>query len=220
MKTLVLTTLFLSFPALALAQSSRAPQLKLKDLKGREFRLSDYRGKVVLLNFWATWCPPCRAEIPELIEKQKMYGPQGLQILGITYPPQKTSEVRSFVHKLRLNYPIALGTKATKSLFTSSDALPVTVVIDRDGLIRDVIEGLMYEDEFDQKIKPLLTPHDEHRDAHLATIKKLFQSVTAIRELSNGYAFELPNESDLLGWRLSSSPWNVYAVHSLDSVSK
>lgn len=163
MKTFVLTSMFLVFPALAIAQSSKAPQLTLKDLKGRELRLSDYRGKVVLLNFWATWCPPCRAEIPELIKKQKMYGSQGLQIVGITYPPQKTSEVRSFVHRLGLNYPIALGTKATKSLFTSSDALPVTVVIDRDGLIHDVIEGVMYEDEFDQKVRPLLTPHDDDK---------------------------------------------------------
>lgn len=156
MKTIILTSVILLFPALAMAQSSKAPQLTLKDLKGREFRLSDYRGKVVLLNFWATWCPPCRAEIPELIKKQKMYGPQGLQIVGITYPPQKTAEVRNFVRRLRLNYPIALGTKATKSMYTSSEALPLTVVIDRDGLVREVIEGLMYEDEFDQKVKPLL----------------------------------------------------------------
>jgi peroxiredoxin len=159
MKTLILTTLFFLFPGLAIAQSSKAPQLTLKDLKGREFRLSDYKGKVVLINFWATWCPPCRMEIPDLIKKQKMYSRQGLQIVGITYPPQKTSEVRSFVNRLRLNYLIALGTKATKSMFTSSEALPLTVVIDRDGLIRDVIEGIMYEDEFDQKIKPLLSPH-------------------------------------------------------------
>jgi thiol-disulfide isomerase/thioredoxin len=159
MKTIVLPSVILLSSALAVAQSSKAPQLTLKDINGREFRLSDYKGKVVIINFWATWCPPCRVEIPELIKKQKMYGPQGLQIVGITYPPQKTAEVRSFVRRLRLNYPIALGTKATKSVFTSSEALPVTVVIDRDGLIRDVIEGLMYEDEFDQKIKPLLSPH-------------------------------------------------------------
>jgi cytochrome c biogenesis protein CcmG, thiol:disulfide interchange protein DsbE len=145
------------FPAVSVAQPASAPtSLRLKTIQGRWLNLTDYKGKVVLINFWATWCPPCRQEIPDLIKAQRAYRDQGLRILGITYPPEKISEVRRFVRKLRMNYPVAIGTKATKANFTSSETLPLTVVIDRDGNMREVIEGIMYSDEFDQKVKPLL----------------------------------------------------------------
>ena len=144
------------FPARA-QPSKQAPPLALKDIRGRQFRLSDYTGKVVLLNFWATWCPPCRTEIPDLIKMQRRYEAQGLRIIGITYPPENTSDVRRFMRRLEINYRIAIGTKATKALFTSSETLPMTVVIDRNGAVRDLIEGIMYSEEFDQKVKPLLS---------------------------------------------------------------
>lgn len=136
--------------------NSKAPSLKLRDLQGRALRLRDYKGKVVLVNFWATWCPPCRTEMPELIEWQQEFRTRGLRIIGITYPPQRRSEVRKFVRSLQVNYPIALGTKATKLLFTQSETLPITVVIDRKGNVREVIEGVVFPEEFDGKIKPLL----------------------------------------------------------------
>lgn len=130
--------------------------LELEDLHGRKLRLSDYKGKVVLINFWATWCPPCRTEVPELIRWQREYGNRGLQIIGITYPPQTRSEVQRFALKARINYPVALGTEATKTLFTTSEALPVTVVVNAQGSVQEVIEGILFPDEFDAKIKPLL----------------------------------------------------------------
>lgn len=140
------------------AQSfEKAPKLSLKDIRGRRIHLTDYKGKVVLLNFWATWCPPCRKEIPDLVKMQREYRAQGLRIIGITYPPEKSSEVRRLVRKLKINYRVALGTKASKALFTLSETLPITVVIDREGAVREVIEGIMYSDEFDRKIKPLLS---------------------------------------------------------------
>jgi peroxiredoxin len=158
MRTICLVTLLLVCSFSAGAQSSKpAPPLALKDIHGHLFNLSDYRGKVVLVNFWATWCQPCRREIPDLVNKQREYRSRGLQIIGITYPPEKISEVRRFVRKFRMNYPVAMGTKETKSLFTSTETLPMTLVIDRDGVVRDVIEGIMYEDEFEQKVKPLLS---------------------------------------------------------------
>jgi cytochrome c biogenesis protein CcmG/thiol:disulfide interchange protein DsbE len=139
------------------AQGARkAPALALKDIRGRPVRLSDYKGKVVLLNFWATWCPPCRAEMPDLVKLQREYARQGLQVIGVTYPPETVSRVRRFARRLGVNYPIMLGAKATKSLFANTDTLPVTVVIDRDGNIRDAIEGIMLPDEYEQKVKPLL----------------------------------------------------------------
>jgi len=147
----------------AVGQTRQAPPLALKDLQGHSIRLDNHKGKVVLLNFWATWCPPCRAEIPDLIKTQRAYRSQGLRIIGITYPPEKISRVKDFVRKLKVNYPIALGTKRTKSLFTSSQTLPMTVIIDREGNIREVIEGIMFRDEFDQKVRPLLSSKSPRR---------------------------------------------------------
>jgi thiol-disulfide isomerase/thioredoxin len=140
-----------------LAQSSEKVELDLKDINGRALRLADYKGKVVLINFWATWCVPCRSEIPELIKLQSKYKDQGLRIVGITYPPEDLSEVRRYVKNAKVNYPIAIGTKATKALFTESETLPITVVIDRDGNVREIIEGILYSDEFDEKVTPLLS---------------------------------------------------------------
>lgn len=158
MKKIILAVSLFLFSMSVRAQSSPpAPPLTLKDIRGRQFSLSDYKGKVVLLNFWATWCPPCRTEIPDLIKMQAQYRDQGLRIIGITYPPEKISEVRRLMRKLGVNYRVAMGTKASKALFSSSDALPLTVVIDRDGAVRDVVEGIMYADEFEQKVKPLLS---------------------------------------------------------------
>ena len=155
---LLMALLLVVLPVSAGAQSSQpTSSLTLQDLHGRKLRLADYKGRVVLVNFWATWCQPCRAEIPDLIAKQREYRNRGLQIVGVTYPPENISEVRRFARKLRMNYPVAIGTNAIKSLFTSSKTLPMTVVIDRDGSVRDVIEGIMYEDEFEQKVKPLLS---------------------------------------------------------------
>jgi cytochrome c biogenesis protein CcmG/thiol:disulfide interchange protein DsbE len=143
-------------PIIAVGQTGHAPTLALKDIRGRTVRLSDYKGKVVLLNFWATWCPPCRAEMPDLIRMQREYRSKGLQVIGITYQPEEIGEVRQFVRKLGVNYPIALGTKDIKTLFDETETLPVTIVIDRQGNVRDRIEGILLPVEFEQRIKPLL----------------------------------------------------------------
>ncbi|MCA1614041.1 MAG: TlpA family protein disulfide reductase [Acidobacteria bacterium] len=155
MALLILLTLA---PTAARGQTQAAPALELRDLKGRRHRLSDYRGKVVLLNFWATWCPPCRAEMPDLVRLQRRYRTRGLRIIGITYPPETARAVRRFAAKLRVNYPVALGTEEMKTLFTRSETLPLTVVIDRDGNVRELIEGILLPEEFEQKIEPLLRP--------------------------------------------------------------
>ncbi len=79
------------------------------------------------------------------------------EVIGITYPPQKLSEVRGFTRRLRVNYRVALGTKEMKALFTSSEALPITTIIGKDGRVRDTIEGILLPEEFEQLIKPLLS---------------------------------------------------------------
>ena len=148
-------------PASVLRQQAKTPQFTLKDLKGRTVRLSDYRGKVVLINFWATWCPPCRAEMPDLIKLQREYGKEGLQIIGITYPPERQARVRRFARSLKVNYPIALGTREIKDGFSSEETLPLTVVINRDGKVSEIISGILLRDEFDEKVKPLLKKNTE-----------------------------------------------------------
>ena len=168
MNVIVFAAMMIAFsPASVLRQEARAPQFTLKDLNGRTVRLSDYQGKVVLINFWATWCPPCRAEMPDLVKLQREHGKEGLQIIGITYPPEKKSRVRRFARSLKVNYPIILGTREIKDRFSSDETLPLTVVINRNGKVNDIISGILLREEFDEKIKPLLMKdkEGEKRDA-------------------------------------------------------
>jgi thiol-disulfide isomerase/thioredoxin len=155
-RIILLAAVLLFAPALTFGQDLSPAELRLKDINGREIRLSNYRGKIVLLNFWATWCPPCRVEVPDLIRLQRDYRSRGLQVIGVTYPPQKLAEVRRFVRRAKVNYPVALGTKETLLRFTRSETLPMTIIIGTDGRIRDIIEGILLAEEFEQKIKPLL----------------------------------------------------------------
>src|SRR5688572_19323158 len=107
LRGIVFAAMMIAFaPAGVLGQEPVAPQFTLKDLNGRTVRLSDYKGKVVLINFWATWCPPCRAEMPDLVRLQREHGKEGLQIIGVTYPPEKKERVRRFARSLKVNYPI------------------------------------------------------------------------------------------------------------------
>ena len=160
--SLSLLAMMIAFsPATVSGQAVKAPQFKLRDLNGRTVRLSDYKGKVVLINFWATWCPPCRAEMPDLVQLQREHAKRGLQIIGITYPPERRDRVRRFARRLKVNYPIILGTREFKARFSSEETLPLTVVINRDGAISDIISGILLPEEFDEKIKPLLMKNVE-----------------------------------------------------------
>lgn len=161
------TMLIVFSAATVLAQESTAPQFALKDINGHTVRLRAYRGKVVMINFWATWCPPCRAEMPDLVRLQREHAEQGLQIIGITYPPETKNRVRRFARSLKVNYPIILGTRQIKARFSSEETLPLTVVIDRDGKVNNIISGILLREEFDEKIKPLLmrNTEGERRDA-------------------------------------------------------
>lgn len=151
MRFLLALTIFLQAAA-----PQPTPAFSLKDTKGRAIRLSDYKGKVVLVNFWATWCAPCLAEMPELEKLQREYGKRGLQIVGVSHPTNKASEVIKAIKRLRVSYPILLGDEETLSRFKVSDVLPVTVIVDRDGKVRGRILGILEPDEFEAQVKPLL----------------------------------------------------------------
>ncbi len=111
-----------------------APDFTLPQLDGQQLQLSSYRGKVVLLDFWATWCVPCRAEIPQFIELQKKYGDRGLQIIGVSMD-DGPEPVRTFYQQFHITYPVVMGTAKTGDQYGGVLGLPIAFVIGRDGLI-------------------------------------------------------------------------------------
>jgi peroxiredoxin len=156
MRGLLLALLITLYPQAITAQALPAPAFTLKDLKGRSVRLSDYKGKVVLLNFWATWCAPCLAEMPGLARLQREYRRRGLQIIGVAYPDDDPRQIARVARQLRVPYPLLFGSRQTITSYQVSDVLPVTVIIDRNGNITDRILGTLEPDEFAGKVKPLL----------------------------------------------------------------
>ncbi len=112
-----------------------APNFSRADLSHRKVRLTSYRGKVVLLNFWATWCGPCLMEMPTFVAWQKQYGSENLQMIGISMN-DSTTEVIATVSRLKLNYPVLMGDEYLGAAYGGVLGLPVTFLIDRDGNIR------------------------------------------------------------------------------------
>ncbi len=119
-----------------------APSFSVTDLDGRTIRSEELRGKVVLVNFWATWCPPCRAEIPDLVKLQDQYRDK-LVILGISEDEVGPEAVRQFATEQKMNYPIAMATPELRKVFTGVAALPTTFVIDPEGRIQMRHEGML-----------------------------------------------------------------------------
>ena len=158
MKATLFGLLLVAAQSVALARQSGTkspPVTVFRDTRGRVVRLAELRGRVVLLNFWATWCPPCRAEIPELVRLQREHA-SSLQVVGVTHPPERRGRVRRVARELKVNYPLVIGTRRTARAFGVGETLPATVVIDREGRVREVIVGILQPEEFEEKIRPLL----------------------------------------------------------------
>lgn len=111
-----------------------APGFSRSAVNGHPVNLSAYRGKVVLLNFWATWCGPCKVEIPEFMQWEKTYGPKGLKVLGVSMD-DGTPEVLATVAKMKIDYPVVMGDGKLGNLYGGVEGLPVTFLLDRNGTI-------------------------------------------------------------------------------------
>jgi thiol-disulfide isomerase/thioredoxin len=139
-----------------LTKSSDAPDFTLESLDGKSMRLSDLRGKAVLLNFWATWCGPCKIETPWLVELQNQYGHEGLQVVGVEMGDDGKDEITKFMKDMGMNYPVLIGKEAVGEAYGGVPALPETFFIGRDGKIVDKIIGLKGKGEIEDSIKKAL----------------------------------------------------------------
>jgi thiol-disulfide isomerase/thioredoxin len=151
--------------AARIMKSTPAPDFTLESLNGGNMRLSDLRGKAVVLNFWATWCGPCKIETPWLVELQNQYGSQGLQIVGVESGDDDKEDIAKFVREMGINYPVLLGKEAVGDAYGGIPALPETFFIGRDGKIVDKSLGLHGRDEIEDAIKKALNTEAVKSDA-------------------------------------------------------
>ncbi len=137
---LVLSIAWLALTAAVLVARSGyppAPGFSLKDLDGKTVSLADMKGKVVFLNFWATWCPPCREEIPGFVEFYNQNKSRGVEIVGLSVDRLGPDDLRSFVQKNKMSYPVAFASKRIIEVYEPGPYIPTTIVIDKQGRIRD-----------------------------------------------------------------------------------
>src|SRR3954468_5005522 len=139
-----------------LGKTTPAPDFTLEKLDGGSMKLSDLRGKAVVLNFWATWCGPCKIETPWLVEMQNQYGAQGLQVVGVAMDDSGKDDIAKFAKDMGVNYPVLLGKEAVGDEYGGVPALPESFFIGRDGKIVDKIIGLKGRGEIEDAIKKAL----------------------------------------------------------------
>lgn len=139
-----------------LADPRPAPAWTLMDVNGKPVSFSQFRGKVVVLDFWATWCPPCRAEIPGYERLQKKFGKDGLAIIGVSLDQDGPGVVKRFMADHNVNYQIVMGDQKIVDAFGGVEAIPTTFIIDRKGMIRYRKVGEMPTDEFEAILRRYL----------------------------------------------------------------
>ena len=133
------------------------PEFSLKDANGQTVHIADYKGKVVLLDFWATWCGPCKVEIPWFIDFERQFKDQGFAVLGVSMDEDGWAVIKPYVKDRQMNYRILLGDDKVSASYGGLDALPTTLLISREGKIASVHEGVsMGKEEFKNAIAQLL----------------------------------------------------------------
>jgi peroxiredoxin len=140
------------------AQADKAPDFSLQDLNGKTVKLADLKGKAVILDFWATWCPPCRAEIPDLDTLYKEYKKKGATIVGVALDEGGKTAILAGMkkYKLSLDYPILIGTQDISKLYGGIDAIPTTFILDKRGNIVNKYIGLQEKKVFVEDLNKIL----------------------------------------------------------------
>ena len=138
------------------AVGSKAPDFALADLSGKTVRLADFEGKVVILDFWATWCPPCRAEVPDFVRLQAKYRDKGLAVVGLSLDAEGAKVVRPFAEEYNVNYVMLLANDETARRFGGIVGIPTTFVLDRTGRIVSKFIGKTERKVLEDTILPLL----------------------------------------------------------------
>jgi peroxiredoxin len=148
----------------------QAVNIRLKDLAGIEQSLDSYKGRIVILNFWATYCIPCRTEMPDLVAIQNEFAALGVQVIGASADTnEEKNKVLQFVRENKINFPIWVGaTTAATVRFGLGNSLPGTVVIDRDGRIAKVISGVINQAELKKQIESMLNAASVNNDASVS----------------------------------------------------
>jgi thiol-disulfide isomerase/thioredoxin len=156
MRTLTRLLVLLVLPVVTFAQQRKpAPNFVLRDAKGAEVQLADFKGKVLLLDFWATWCGGCKQEIPWFIEFDGKYRDKGLASLGVAMDDEGWQTVKPYLAEHPISYPIVVANADTARGYGITN-LPVTLLIDREGRIADMHVGVVGKDAWEQRIRQLL----------------------------------------------------------------
>jgi len=137
-------------------KDKHAPDFNLKDINGKPVKLSDFKGKVVLLNFWATWCGPCKLEIPWFMEFEKEFKDKGLVVIGLAMDDEGWEVVKPYIEEKKINYRIAVADEATANAYGGVESLPTTFIIDREGRKASVHVGLVSKSDYRNDIVQLL----------------------------------------------------------------
>lgn len=138
------------------AHAYPAADFTLSDLNGNPVHLSALRGKAVVLNFWASWCGPCRAEIPCFNDMQREYGPQGLQVIGVSMDDGGRDEIKRSVQRMNVEYTVLVGDAHVASMYGAEEILPTTYYISRDGKVVALAKGVISKREVESNIKDAL----------------------------------------------------------------
>lgn len=158
MRTKKVVSFALVLMMLAISQSfaQKAPNFKLKAQDGKVVELAKLRGKVVVVNFWATWCGPCRKEIPGMLEVYKQYKDKGLEIVGISLDQEGWEVVKPYVERSKMNYPVVVGDGELAEAYGGIDAIPATFIIDKKGNLAKKHIGYMSKFDFEEAVKSFL----------------------------------------------------------------